>query len=73
VPAAIYEEGIARADLAYTIETLSRVSASTTNASIKSAVLVVLGRAYRRQGDNAAAIRSLQDARAAPPKRQAQD
>jgi hypothetical protein len=65
--APIYEEGIARKDLPYTITTLSRAAASTTNASIKSAVLVVLGRAYRRHGDNAAATRSLEAARAASP------
>src|SRR5688500_171974 len=45
LPAIVYEEGIARKDLPYTITTLVRAAASTTNASIKSSVLLVLGRA----------------------------
>ena len=63
----IYEEGIARKDLRYTIETLTRAAAGTTRPSIKSAVLVTLGRAYRRQGDKAAATRSLEAATSAAP------
>ena len=67
VAAIVYEAGIARKDVPSAIATLSRAAASTTDASIKSAVLVVLGRAYRRQGDTAAATRSLEAAKAAAP------
>jgi hypothetical protein len=67
LPAQIYEEGIARKDLPYTIDTLSRAAAATTNASIKAAVLLTLGRAYRRHGDAAAATRSLEAAKSAAP------
>lgn len=63
----VYDEGIARKDLPYTIETLSRVAASTTTPSIKAAVLVVVGRAQRRAGDFAAAITALEAAKAAAP------
>jgi hypothetical protein len=63
----IYEEGIARKDLPYTIETLSRAAAATTNPAIKSSVLLALGRAYRRSGDNAAASRSLEEAKSSSP------
>lgn len=67
MPAAIYEEGIARKDLPSSIERIAKVVAATTNPQIKSAALVVLGRAYRRHGDNAAASRSLEAAKAAAP------
>ena len=63
----VYDEGIARKDLPYTIETLSRVVASTTNPTIKAAVLVVVGRAHRRAGDFAAATSALDAAKAAAP------
>jgi hypothetical protein len=63
----IYEEGIARQDLPYTIDTLSRAAAATTNPAIRAPILVVLGRAYRRFGDNAAATRSLEAAKSAAP------
>ena len=65
--APIYEEGIARQDLPYTIDTLSRAAASTPNPASRSSILVVLGRAYRRVGDNAAATRSLEAATSAAP------
>jgi hypothetical protein len=64
----IYEEGIARQDLPYTIDTLSRAAAATTNPEIRSPILVVLGRAYRRSGDNGAATRSLEAAKSAAPR-----
>jgi tetratricopeptide (TPR) repeat protein len=67
VATSIYEEGIARQDLPYTIDTLSRAAAATTNPEIKSPILVVLGRAYRRSGDNDAATRSLEAAKSAAP------
>ena len=67
VPSVLYEEGIARKSFEYTIATLSQTAAATKTASIKSAALLVIGRVYRRQGDLAAATRSLEDARAAAP------
>jgi hypothetical protein len=63
----VYQEGIARKDLPYVIERLSGVAASTSNASIKAPVLVVVARAYRRQGDKDAATRALEAARVAAP------
>ena len=56
---AIYEEGSTRKDFAYTLATLSKVAAATTSPTIKSAVLLDVGRARRRQGDLAAAKESL--------------
>lgn len=67
VAASVYDAGIARKTLPDTIEKLSRVADLTTTASIKAAVLVVVGRAYRRQEDYAAATRSLEAAKAAAP------
>lgn len=63
----IYDEGIARKDLRYSVDALSRAAASTTTPSIKSAILVVLGRAHRRAGDLAAATTTLEAAKAAAP------
>ena len=67
LPSVIYTAGIERNDLPSVISRLSRVSASTTKSSIKGAALVIIGRAYRRQGDSAAATRALEDAKAAAP------
>ena len=67
VASIVYEAGIARKDLPAAIATLTRAAASTTDASIKSSVLLVLGRAYRRHGDNDAATRSLEAAKSAAP------
>ena len=67
VPAVIYEEGIARKSFEYTIATLSQTAASTKTPSIKSAALLVIGRVHRRQGDLPAAMRTLEEARAAAP------
>jgi hypothetical protein len=67
LPPVIYEEAVARKDLPSAIEALARVSASTTSASIRSSAQLVLGRAYRRQGDKDAALRSLEAAKAAAP------
>jgi hypothetical protein len=64
----VYQEGISHKDLAYTIEKLSRVAASTSNPSMKAPVLVIVGRAYRRQGEKDAAIRALEAAKAAAPR-----
>ena len=63
----IYEEGVARKDLAYTMATLSATAQSTRVPAIKAAALVILGRAYRRQGDKDAATRSLEAAKVAAP------
>ena len=67
VPSAVYDIGIARKDLPYTIEKLSRIAASTTKSQTRSAALLIIGRAYRRQGDLAAATRSLEEAKSAAP------
>ena len=67
MPTAVYELGIARKDVPSSIDKLSRVAAATTNSRIKAAALLVLGRAYRRQGDTDAASRSLEAAKAAAP------
>jgi hypothetical protein len=63
----LYEEGIARKNFDYTIDTLSRTAASTKTAANKAAALIVIGRIHRRQGDLAAATRSMEAARAAAP------
>ncbi len=60
---ALYEEGSTRKDFAYTIDKLSKVASATKSAPIKSAALLQVGRAQRRQGDMAAATRSLEAAR----------
>ena len=67
VATSVYEAGIARKNLPSSIDTLSSVADQTTTPAIKAAVLIVVGRAYRRQQDFAAAIRSLEAARAAAP------
>ena len=65
--AAVYEEGSTRKDFAYTIETLSKVAAATTRATIKSATLLDVGRAQRRLGNVDAAKESLEVSRSAAP------
>jgi hypothetical protein len=67
VASAVYSAGVAKKDLPSAIGTLSRAAESTTKPSIKSAALLALGRAHRRQGDSAAATRSLEAAKAAAP------
>jgi hypothetical protein len=67
LPSVIYSDGVARNDLPPVISRLSRLAASTTQSSIKAAALIVVARAYRRQGDLAAATRALEDAKAAAP------
>jgi hypothetical protein len=64
---ALYEEGATRKDFAYTIDRLSKVAAATTSGSIKSAALLDIGRAQRRQGDVAAATKSFEASRSAAP------
>jgi hypothetical protein len=65
--AAVYEEGSTRKDFAYTIETLSKVAATTTSATIKSATLLDVGRAQRRQGNLDATKEALEASRSAAP------
>jgi hypothetical protein len=65
--AAIYEEGSRRKDFAYTIATLSKIAEETTSSTIKSAVLLDVGRAQRRLGDLAAATKTLEMSRSAEP------
>lgn len=67
VPSALYEEGIARKAFDDTIDTLSRTAASTKTPANKAAALIIIGRVHRRQGDRAAATRSMEAARAAAP------
>ena len=67
VPSVIYEEGIARKNFDYTIATLSQTAEATKTPAIKSSALIVIGRVQRRQGDSAAATRTLETARAAAP------
>jgi hypothetical protein len=67
LPTPIYDEGIARKDLKYTIDTLAKTVTSTTRPSNKSAALLIIGRAHRRGGDNAAAVAALEAAKAASP------
>ena len=64
---AVYEAAIARKDLPSGIERLSRVVNATTNARIKSSAQLVLGRAYRRQGNTDDAVRLFEAAKAAAP------
>ena len=64
---ALYEEGSTRKDFPYTIDKLSKIAAATTSPTIKSAVLLDVGRAQRRQGDMAAAKESLEASRSAAP------
>lgn len=63
----VYQEAIARQDLPYAIDKLSRIAASTQSSSIKAPVLVIVARAYRRQGDKEAATRVLETAKATAP------
>lgn len=65
--AALYEEGATRKDFTYTIDKLSKVAAATASPTIKSAVLLDIGRAQRRQGDVAAATKTFEASRAAAP------
>jgi len=67
LPALIYEEGIARKDLPYAIDRLTRAAASAKTPANKAVALLVAGRAYRRQGDLPAATRTLEAAKAAAP------
>lgn len=67
LPSVVYSAGIARSDVPSVITRLRRVIERTSKPLHKASALVVIGRAHRRQGDDAAAIRALQDAKAASP------
>jgi tetratricopeptide (TPR) repeat protein len=67
LPWVLYEAGIERKDLPGVIARLSRVAEAAPQPTTKAAALMILGRAYRRQGDFSAATRSLEAARAAAP------
>ena len=65
--AVVYDASIARKDLPFAIERLSRVANATSSARIKSSALLIVGRAHRRQGDLDAASRAFDAAKAAAP------
>ena len=67
LPWVLYEAGIKRKDLPSVIAKLSRAAESAPKPTTKAAALMIIGRAYRRQGDLAAATRSLEASRAAAP------
>lgn len=67
VPSYLYDEASLRKDFAYAVAKFSGIAAATTSGSVKSAALLALGRAQRRQGDPAAATKTLEAARDAAP------
>lgn len=67
LPWVLYEAGIERKDLPAVIERLTRVAASAPKPTTRAAALMIVGRAYRRQGDVDAAKRALEASRAAAP------
>src|SRR5215204_4000317 len=67
LPSVLYQGAIAKKDLPWVIDRLSRVVSATSSNANKASALIVIGRAYRRQGDAASAIRSLESAKAAAP------
>ena len=67
LPWVLYEAGIKRKDLPAVITKLSRVAESAPKDTTKAAALMIIGRAYRRQGDVEQAKRALEASRAAAP------
>jgi hypothetical protein len=67
LPWVLYEAGIRRKDLPAVIARLSRVAESAPKPATKAAALMIVGRAYRRQGDLEAAKRALEASRRAAP------
>jgi hypothetical protein len=67
VPSFLYDEAVLWKDFTYALAKFSGIATTTTSASIKSAALLALGRTQRRQGDPAAATKTLEAARAAAP------
>jgi hypothetical protein len=63
----LYYDASARKEYSYAAGTLTRVAAAATVAPVKSAALLALGRLQRRQGETAAAVKSLEAARDAAP------
>ena len=66
LPQVVYQAGIERKDLPSVIDRLARVAGATTSPAIKASAFIVIGRAYRRQGDLTAATSALERAAAAP-------
>jgi hypothetical protein len=67
LPWVLYEAGITRKDVPAVIERLTPVAASAPKPTTRAAALMIIGRAYRRQGDPDAAKRALEASRAAAP------
>jgi hypothetical protein len=67
LPWVLYEAGIKRKDVPAVIERLTRVAHSAPKPTTRAAALMIIGRAYRRQGDPDAAKRALEASRAAAP------
>ena len=67
LPWVLYEAGIRRKDLPAVITKLFSVAESAPKPATKAAALMIIGRAYRRQGDIDAAKRALEASRAAAP------
>jgi hypothetical protein len=67
LPWVLYEAAIKRQDLPAVITKLSRVAESAPKETTRAAALMIVGRAYRRQGDPEAAKRALEASRAAAP------
>jgi len=63
----LYYEASNRKDFTYLVAKLTPVAAGTGPESVKAAALVALARTYRRQGDMARAIASLEAAGSAAP------
>lgn len=67
LPWVLYEAGIVRKDLPAVIGRLSRVAQAAPKDTTRAAALMIVGRAYRREGDLAAATRALEASQAAAP------
>ena len=67
LPWVLYEAGIKRQDVPAVIGRLTRVAEFAPKPTTRAAALMIIGRAYRRQGDVDAAKRALEASRAAAP------
>lgn len=67
LPWVLYEAGIKRKDVPAVIGRLTRVAESAPKPTTRAAALMIIGRAYRRQGDVEGAKRALEASRAAAP------
>ena len=59
----LYSEGVSRNDYSYVTRKLAAVAEGTGAARVRAAALMSLGRAYRRQSDLPAAVKSVELAR----------